>query len=246
MAVDQLVGHGWGRRENAEPGEGIDPLVQGQGVLRHALPADTMEAVAAANEIAPQLPRLAVLAEADPRAVALETMNRHVLGLEHDPAARSKAGVDQILGHLGLTVHGHGLAGERAEIDPAPPAAEAQLDAVVHQTDAMHPLADLRRIEQVDRALLEHARADPPLHVGPAAALQDHRLDALEMQELGEQEGPPVRPPRCQPACACQQPRRARPPTSIQQLELEQRERRARAERHPIAAERARACRDIT
>ena len=51
----------------------------------------------------------------------------------------------------------------------------------------MHPLADLRRIEQVDRALLEHARADPPLHVGPAAALQDHRLDALEMQELGEQ-----------------------------------------------------------
>ena len=155
--------------------------------MRHALPADAVEAVAAADEVALQLLRLAVLAEADPGAVAGEIVDGHVLGLEHDLAARGETGVDQILGHLGLTVHGHGLAGERAEIDAVPPAAEAQLDAVVHQADRAHPLANLRLIEQVDRALLEHARANPPLHVFTAAALQDHRVDALEMQELGEQ-----------------------------------------------------------
>jgi hypothetical protein len=100
----------------------------------------------------------------------------------------SGSGVDQVFRDLGLAVDGHPLAGERAEVDAVALAGEAQLDAVVHQADPMHPLADLGRIEQVDRALLEHARADLPLDVCPAAAFQDDRVDALKMQELGEQQ----------------------------------------------------------
>src|SRR5690606_37084918 len=69
---------------------------------------------------------------------------------------------------------------------------EAQLDAVVHQPDLVHARPDLCGVEQIDRALLEHARADPPLDVRPAAPLQDHRLDAVQVQKLREQE--PRRP----------------------------------------------------
>jgi hypothetical protein len=67
-------------------------------------------------------------------------------------------------------------------------AAETELNAVMDQTDLTHPLADLGLVQQVDRSLLEHAGADPALHVLPAAALQDDRLDALQMQQLREQE----------------------------------------------------------
>ena len=188
MAIDQLVRHRRRRGEDAEPGERVDALIDGQRVLRHARPADAVEAVAAADEVTRERLRLAVLAKADLRPVALEIVDAHVFGLEDDLAAGGEPGGDQVLGDLGLAVDGHGLAGERSEVDPVALAAEAELDAFVDQPEPAHPLADLRLLEQIDRALLEHAGADPPLDVLPAAPLQDDGLDALKMQELREQQ----------------------------------------------------------
>ena len=48
---------------------------------------------------------------------------------------------------------------------------EAQLDAVVHEPLALQAVADPGSREQIDRALLEHARADPLLDVLAAAGL---------------------------------------------------------------------------
>ena len=65
-------------------------------------------------------------------------------------------------------------------------ALELEVDAVVHEPFALHPLADAGRAQQIDRALLEHARAQPPLDVRAVAALEHDRLDALECEQMRE------------------------------------------------------------
>jgi hypothetical protein len=65
-------------------------------------------------------------------------------------------------------------------------AAEAQLDAMVHEPLPLEALAHAHLDQEVDGALLEHAGADAALHVVAVASLKDDRLDALEMQELPE------------------------------------------------------------
>ena len=79
-------------------------------------------------------------------------------------------------------------AGELVEGDPVALAAEAKLHAVVHEALALQALAHPHLDEQVDRALLEHAGADPSLHVLAVAVLEDDRLDALEVEEVPEHE----------------------------------------------------------
>ncbi len=41
-----------------------------------------------------------------------------------------------------------------------------------------------RLLQQIDRPLLEHPRPDPMLAVLATARLEDHRVDALQLQEL--------------------------------------------------------------
>ena len=61
---------------------------------------------------------------------------------------------------------------------------EGQLDPVVDQAFPREACADLCFAQEIDRALLEHAGANPLLDVGPAMFLEDDGLDALEMQQL--------------------------------------------------------------
>ncbi len=69
---------------------------------------------------------------------------------------------------------------------------EPQLDAVMDQALAQHPLPRARADESVHRALLQHAGPHPVLHVVAAAGLQHHRLDAAQVQQVGQQQ--PGRP----------------------------------------------------
>ena len=83
-------------------------------------------------------------------------------------------------------------AGEGREVDPVPGAAEANLDPLVDQGLAVHPLAEAGLVEDVDRPLFQHAGADAVLDVLPAAVLDDNRLDAFAREQVREQE--PGRP----------------------------------------------------
>ena len=67
-------------------------------------------------------------------------------------------------------------------------AAEAQLDAVVEQAFAAHPLADAGFGEEVDRALLQHAGAHAMLDVLAVARFEHHGLDARAVQEVRQHE----------------------------------------------------------
>ena len=73
-------------------------------------------------------------------------------------------------------------------------AGELEAHAVVHDALAVHPLAGPDRPQQVDGALLEDARADAPLAVLAAAALQDDRFDPPPPQELGQGQPGRTRP----------------------------------------------------
>jgi len=48
----------------------------------------------------------------------------------------------------------------------------------MHKALSLQPLTDAGSGQQVDRALLQHAGADPALDIGPAVALQNDRFDA--------------------------------------------------------------------
>ncbi len=65
---------------------------------------------------------------------------------------------------------------------------EQQVDAVMHQALATHALADARLVERVDRALLQHARADALFDVLAAPGFEDDGIDAAALQQLSEQQ----------------------------------------------------------
>src|SRR5262249_34961251 len=63
-----------------------------------------------------------------------------------------------------------------------------QPDAVVDAALALHPPADAAFDEQVRRALLQHASADGGLDLLAAAAFEHHGLDAVQVQQMREQQ----------------------------------------------------------
>src|SRR5581483_6264296 len=66
--------------------------------------------------------------------------------------------------------------------------AKANVDPVMHQPLALHSLADANFSEQIRRGLLEQTGAHTLLAIFAAARFQHHGLDALEMQQVAEDE----------------------------------------------------------
>src|SRR5262245_44207226 len=100
-------------------------------------------------------------------------MHADVLDIEEDPPARGEPGVDEILDDLLLTVDGdHPAARKIGKVDAVAAPGEAQLDTSMNEPLSAHPFAGAAFVEQVDRALLEHAGANPMLDVFPATAFE--------------------------------------------------------------------------
>ena len=120
-----------------------------------------MEAVAAADEVASDLVRGAVLVIADLGKVRIQIVDAEVVDFEDDLAAGVQARLNQILDHLLLGVDRDGAAaGEFGHIDAVALPAEAEPDALVAQALPLQAFADPGFDHQVDRALFQHARAD--------------------------------------------------------------------------------------
>ena len=169
--------------QDPHPAERVLALVDRQHVLDRR-PADAVEAVAAGDQVALQRVPLALVRELDLRRLRV---HRHVGDLEVQRQAGLQPRADQVLDDLLLAVdRDRAAAGEVAQRDPVALAAEPQLDAVVHEPLAMHPLAEADLVHQVHRRLLEHARAHALLHVLAVARLEDHRLDAPQLEQPAE------------------------------------------------------------
>ena len=181
VGVDELVVRRRDRGEDPEPAERILARERPQDARRDRRPADAVEPVAPGDDVALEHVLRALVREAG-RAAARDSMSSTRTSSTSNSSGRpvpSRA-CDQVLHDLRLPVDRDRLAaGERRHVDPVPLARELQLDAVVHEALACQPLAHARLGEEIDDALLEHARADARLDVLAAAVLEDHRLDAL-------------------------------------------------------------------
>src|ERR1019366_3524025 len=155
---------------------------------RDAVPRDAVEAVAACDDVALDRHACAIEEEGDRRPFGLEIVHSDIARLEEDRVTCRQPDRDQVFDDLLLPVHGDATtAGERAEVDAVVASAEPQLDAVVHEALTAHPRSDSGRVEKVRAGLLEHAGTNTVLDVPPCARLDDHRLDALEAQQMSEQ-----------------------------------------------------------
>jgi hypothetical protein len=186
--VDELADRGRDRREDSQPAERVLARELGEHAGRDARAADAVEAVAAGDHVALERLGRAVVAERQPGPLGLEVGDRDVVDLEQQRPAGVEPRLDQILDDLGLAVDDDRLPGQLVERDAMTLAVELELDAVVDDSLALHPLAHPRLGEQVGGSLLEDAGADPRLYILAGAALDHHRVDALEVQEVRERQ----------------------------------------------------------
>jgi hypothetical protein len=186
---DQHVGRGGNRGQNPEPAERVLARVAAEHPGRDRVARDPLEAVAARDEVAPQLVLLPFVAEANARLLGIEAVQADALDLEQQRKTGGEPRLDQILDDLPLPVdRRRASAGQLADRDPVSAAAEAQLDAVLDEALAAQPLVKPQLGEQVDGALLEHAGADALLDVLAVPILKHDRLDPAPVQEVRQQQ----------------------------------------------------------
>ena len=148
VRVDQFVRCGRGFGQNAEPRERVSLLVEAKRSGGNGAAADSVKAIAAADEIADDFVRLAAVLKRDARARTIETVQLDALGLEENPAAGVQSETDQILHNFVLGVDGNGAAvGQFIEVDAMAAAVEAKLDAMMDQPFAPHAFARARLVE---------------------------------------------------------------------------------------------------
>ena len=147
-----------------------------------------MEAVSTDHEVALHRVRRAVLDEVDPRPVGVQAVQGDVVDLEAQLGSGVHARRDEVLHHLLLAVHGDAASGVFDEVDAVAAQPESQDHPGVRQPLLVHPLADTGLAQRLGCAVLQDAGPNSVFDVGAVAALEHDRLDALQMQQVREQQ----------------------------------------------------------
>src|SRR5262249_54562181 len=147
-----------------------------------------VEAVATGDEVAGDFMGFAVFFEIDFGVRVVEVTHSDLFRFEDHLAAGGCARVVEVFQHLMLRVDGDGFAGKFLEIEPMAAAAEAEFDAVVYQTFALHSFSNAHLREQVNGALLEDSGPHALLGVLAAAVFDHDGIDAAEIEEMGKDE----------------------------------------------------------
>jgi hypothetical protein len=193
--IDQLLRGAFRLREDAEPSERVHVRIVRARSRGDGLAADSVESVAAGDEVAGDLALAASVAEADAGGFGVDSQHGGRRGAEAQLAPRAEPRRGQVLDDLVLRVEGDGLpAGERVQIDAVALAREAEEDPLVHRSFALHAVADAHLGEQMHRALLQHAGADRRFDLGPASRFEDDRFDLAQVEEMREQQTRGARP----------------------------------------------------
>ena len=185
--VDQLVAGRLRLGQDAEPGEGVEPVVDGHRGGRDRRAADAVEAVTAGDEVAVQ--RAAGPADAGPPA---DVVHRDPAGVEDQRLPVGQALRDQVAHHLLLAVDGDALAGEPGQVDAVVLALKTQLHAVMRQALAVQAGGHAGIGERVHAALLEQPGADAAFDIGAVAGFDHDAVDAGAGQQMRQQQ--PRRP----------------------------------------------------
>ena len=188
--VDELVGRGRNRGQDAEPGVRVLALGDLDEARRHGVAADAVETVTAGDGVAGDLMTGAPgVGEAEDRPFGIKLSDLGVGDLELDHGPGRQPGPDQVLDDLGLGVDRHPApAGQVAEVEVMPFTLELQVDSAVFEALGVHPVAQADRAEQFYRARLKQAGPLARLAVGPAAVLDHDGVDAAQGQQVREEQ----------------------------------------------------------
>jgi hypothetical protein len=151
-----------------------------------------MRPVAAGDEIAADLLLALIDGEATAGPFRGQVPQADVGDPEEDGLALVDARLDQVADHLLLPIGDDGPAGEIGGRDPVAAAVETDLDALIDQALAPHPPAEAEVVQEGHGPVLEDAGPHPAHAIRPRAVLEDHRLDARMVEQVGEDE--PRRP----------------------------------------------------
>ena len=94
----------------------------------------------------------------------------------------------QILDDLLLPVHEERGPGQLSDRQAVALAVGLQLDPVVNQRLPCQPVADAAGAQEIDRSRFEQSGPNPVFDVSTSLAFQDDRLDAVQAQEVGEEQ----------------------------------------------------------
>jgi hypothetical protein len=148
-----------------------------------------VEAVAAGHDVAFELVACALVREADARPLGLELAQADVIDLEEQRHIAGEPRGDEILHDLRLAVDDDRVpVAQLRQRHVVTLAVELQVDAVVDDALAVHPLADTRFTQQLDSPLLEHAGADSVLDVLTATGFEDHAFDSRNLEQPRERQ----------------------------------------------------------
>jgi len=141
-----------------------------------------VEAVAAGDEVARQFMRRAVVPVPDARLCGIDVVQRQVF---HPVQQRTPRGaprrVEILLDFVLAIDRDRASAGKLMHVDAMALAAEADMDAVVDESLALHALAQSDGVQQIHGALFQNARAHAIDHILFAACFEDHGVDAVQM-----------------------------------------------------------------
>ena len=127
------------------------------------------------------------------RRIAVSIHNLNIFDVEIGRRTRCLTRIIEVAGDFGLPVDHDGMAGVFLEIHAESTALMGNQGAVMGQSQLMQPPIHTRLCQQVHRAALQHACADPAQHIVACLALQHHGIDTDAMQQLTKQKA--RRPP---------------------------------------------------
>jgi hypothetical protein len=142
VGVDELIGRRWRLGEDPEPGERVLPEeVRTDLALGNEVPGIGARTVGTDHEVALQRPLLVVVGEPDSRLVGVEAVDLGVAHTEPDVATVCEPLGNEVDEHLVLGVHhDRPTTGQLIQVDPVQSAGVGQVDAVVDEAVAHHPV----------------------------------------------------------------------------------------------------------
>ena len=146
-----------------------------------------MKAIAAGDEIARDFLGRAIFSVMNRWALGIGIMNGEIVHLKHNLSAGVETRLDKILHHFLLRVHGDGAAtGQLSHVDAVTASTETEPYSLMPQSLPLQARANAGIDHQVHRSLFQHTGPNTIFNILAAAALQNNRLDAVQVQQVGK------------------------------------------------------------
>jgi hypothetical protein len=187
--IDKLIPDKRQSERDPQPAKRVALLKKRDFMDWNAFSGNAVEPIAACHKITRQFFSFPVLFVENARRVCIVTFHadrgRFIV---NDASRLVDMRFHQVGGDLGLPIDHHDLAVRvPGKIDPFEPAVESNVDPFMDQALAIHALACFCLPQQICHALFDHPCPDATRHIFATATLQDHRVDALKVQQPRQQ-----------------------------------------------------------